>query len=43
MKNYKVTLLVDQGWFQELAKMSEVAYTEEVFQWLSVEEVEVNA
>ncbi len=39
MKTYKVTLLVDEGWLKEIDNMAQVAYTDEVFQYLSMEEV----
>jgi hypothetical protein len=38
MKKYKLTLLVDQGWYQELAKISQYTEDGETFQWLEVEE-----
>ena len=38
MKKYKLTLLVDQGWLQELTKMSQFAEDGETFQWIEIEE-----
>ena len=38
MKTYKIELLVDQMWYQEIVKQSQYVEDGETFQWLSVEE-----
>ena len=38
MKTYKLVLLVDEGWLQELTKISQFTEDGETFKWVEIEE-----